>query len=369
MASHHEHHHADDTYFLDQICMVALSGAFGVICLSLYFIQKGMLNLLLGPQFHLFVLGSGVALVVVALIRARMLWSLAGSAQAHANDHVHDHAVESHGHSHSHDDCGHDHDHGDCGHEHEHSHAHAHSHSHGEGDHDHEHVATELAQSRAFGHTPSTEPIPSHSHADHDHGWAPWRYVVLLVPIILFLLGLPNKGPSIDVNKLATIDASHDAREEAMFYLTLAALGGDGYGPLAAVPLAAVAARQAADAEAQDVQAVDVKLLEGIAERTTDRDFWKGKAVRVRGQYAPQSDRAFALVRFRIQCCAGDAIQVSVPVVAKESIVNIKRSAWVEVVGRIDFRQLAKGGFETRVIVVKHDHVRECNPDLNPYLQ
>src|SRR5438445_166391 len=31
-----------------------------------------------------------------------------------------------------------------------------------------------------------------HDEADHDHGWAPWRYVVVLVPIILFLLGLPN---------------------------------------------------------------------------------------------------------------------------------------------------------------------------------
>ena len=25
-----------------------------------------------------------------------------------------------------------------------------------------------------------------HGHGDHDHDWAPWRYVLLLVPIILF---------------------------------------------------------------------------------------------------------------------------------------------------------------------------------------
>src|SRR5262245_48833415 len=94
MGSHHEHHHADDTYFLDQICMVALSGAFGVICLSLYFIQKSMLNLLLGQQFHAFVLGSGIALVVIAVIRAGMLWSMAGGNVGH--DHADNHDADNH---------------------------------------------------------------------------------------------------------------------------------------------------------------------------------------------------------------------------------------------------------------------------------
>jgi DUF1980 C-terminal domain len=362
MGSHHEHHHVDDTYFLDQICMVALSGGFGVICLSLYFIQKSMLNLLLGQQFHAFVLGSGIALVVVAVIRAAMLWSMAGGkALNDVHDHADDH--ETHEHSHSHEDC--DHDHGDCGHEHSPSHDHAHSHSHAESHHDHEHSHAEVAQSRAFGHTPIPAPAHghSHSHDDHDHGWAPWRYVVLLVPIILFLLGLPNKGPSVDVNKIAIFDASRDAHEEAIFFVTLAALSGDGYAPLGAM------AARAADSVAQDLQAVDVKLLEGIAEKKTDRDFWKGKAIRVRGQFVPQTDRVFSLVRFRIQCCAGDAIQVSIPVVAKENVNNVKAPAWVEVDGRIDFREDARGVHKTVVIVSKHDHVRECNPDLNPYLQ
>lgn len=363
MGSHHDHHDVDDTYFLDQICMVALSGGFGVICLSLYFIQKSMLNLLLGPQFHAFVLGSGIALVVIALIRAGMLWSMAGGkATSAGHDHADNH--DAHEHSHSHDDCAHDH--GDCGHEHSHGHSHAHSHSHADSEHDHEHSHAEVAQSRAFGHTPNPAPAHSHSHShdDHDHGWAPWRYVVLLVPIILFLLGLPNKGPSIDPNKLPPIDVSRDAHEEAMFYVTLAALSGDGYGPLGAV-----AARQGADVLAQDEQSVDVKLLESIAEKKTDRDYWKSKAIRVRGQFAAQTDRRFSLVRFRIQCCAGDAIQVSIPVLAKESIVGIKSPEWVEVRGRVDFRQDAKGGYTTVIVVAKQDHVQKCNPDLNPYLQ
>ena len=48
----HHHDHEDDTYFVDQLCMVGLSGAFGVICLCLYFWgapqgQQSMLDLLL----------------------------------------------------------------------------------------------------------------------------------------------------------------------------------------------------------------------------------------------------------------------------------------------------------------------------------
>src|SRR5712691_4220055 len=104
---HHDHthdhahaHHDGDTYYLDQICMVGISGAFGAICLALYIQNarateesQSMLRLLLGPQFHLFVLGSGIALVLVAAVRAVMLWRSTGRpAHAHTHhDHHHEH--------------------------------------------------------------------------------------------------------------------------------------------------------------------------------------------------------------------------------------------------------------------------------------
>src|SRR5436305_831344 len=56
--------------------------------------------------------------------------------------------------------------------------SHPHEHTH---DHDHDRA----------GHSQH-----DHDASDHDYGWAPLRYVLLLVPIILFLLGLPNKGPA-----------------------------------------------------------------------------------------------------------------------------------------------------------------------------
>ena len=104
MAEHtHDHahdHHDGDTYYLDQICMVGISGAFGAICLALYIANataaadgRPMLRLLLGEQFHLFVLVSGIALCVIAAVRGVTLWRSAGRpAHAHApHDHEHHH--------------------------------------------------------------------------------------------------------------------------------------------------------------------------------------------------------------------------------------------------------------------------------------
>ena len=363
------HHHDDDTYFLDQICMVALSGAFGVICLCLYFVQQGMLFRLLAPQFHLFVLMSGVVLLLIAVVLAGLLWSMA-SDQAQT-DAGHDDCCAAP--TVSHEDCGHDHghshSHADHGHSHSHEDSHSHSapaHSHSHGDHDHAHSHAAIAESRAFGHTPAA----SHSHAqahshgegsDHDHGWAPWRYVLLLIPIIFFMLGIPNKGPSFDVDGTKIIE--HDTTEDAVHgaaLVTFAVNPWEALGPMFA--------RQTADALSTDVEYVDVKRLEAMAANAADRDFYKGKAIRVRGQFIPRNDRYFEVGRFKIQCCAGDAIPIRIPVMAKESISGLKAQDWVELIGKLDFRE-SGGEMKTIIIVAKRSQVKSCPPDLNPYVQ
>lgn len=357
------HHHDDETYFLDQICMVALSGAFGVICLCLYFVQQGMLNRLLGPQFHLFVLASGAVLVVIAVLRAALLWSHAGVKEgpdACCQDqgdlslqHAHSHAtsIEDHERSHSHAES----------HAHSHSHG-SHSHSHADAGHDHAQAIKVMGSSPAFGHTPSPSHAHAHSnsHADHDHGWAPWRYVVLLVPIIFFLLGLPSKGPSINAKDLKGVDAGI---EDSLFAATQTLLSND-----VMSALSVVGAREA-DAITGEAEPMNVKRLEELANNPADREFYKNKVIRVRGQYMPQSERMFFMVRFRIQCCAADAIQLNIPMLAKDSITHVKPQSWVEVTGRVDFRAEAKGIHRTVILVSNRNHVVPCNPDLNPYVQ
>jgi uncharacterized membrane protein YraQ (UPF0718 family) len=182
-----EHSHDEgDSYFIDQLCMVGLSGAFGAICLCLWFWQTEMLRNLLADQFHLYVLLSGIALVVIAFTRGWVLWQQSRDpAFSHAHDHPHDNHAPAHTHEHAIQEKAPlqlavqtppAHEHGPaCAHDHDHEH--------------HEHAAP-AAPAKAHAHA-------DHDEADHDHGWAPWRYVVLLVPIILFLLGLPNRVPSV----------------------------------------------------------------------------------------------------------------------------------------------------------------------------
>src|SRR5262249_7438577 len=147
------------------------------------------------------VLISGAALTIMAFTRGIILWRQSrdpnfkpGCGHDHSHDHSHSHSHE-HQHAiqekaplhaavqaappHEHGPgCTHEHKPGEvCDHDHEHHHAHGVAHEHHIG---HAHVD------------------PAHAdEADHDHSWAPWRYVVILVPIILFLLGLPNAAPSI----------------------------------------------------------------------------------------------------------------------------------------------------------------------------
>jgi uncharacterized membrane protein YraQ (UPF0718 family) len=200
--SHDHTHDEPDSYFIDQLCMVGLSGAFGVICLCLFFVQTKMLADLLAAQFHPYVLLSGIALVVIAAARGWILWQQSRdpafrpghehdhSHHDHAHDHGHQHAVQekppmqvgvqpatARAHEHS---LGRSHEHerdAASGHDHVHHEPHEHhlGHAHAQHDHDHE-------------------------EADHDHGWAPWRYVVILVPIILFLLGIPDR--QVDITTL-----------------------------------------------------------------------------------------------------------------------------------------------------------------------
>lgn len=348
----HDHHHDGDSYFIDQLCMVGLSGAFGMICLVLWFWQSKMLGLMLGEQFHLYVLLSGFALVGLALVRAAILWSQSRDPEflkKHAHHHDHDHGHHHHEHAHAHaisekpahhqsvsslpmhehgPACGHEHKPGElCTHDHDHGHHHHHDHDHDE--------------------------------ADHDHGWAPWRYVVILVPIILFLLGLPNKPPPI----MAAEKGGLSPAQQAEPYLLGLGIGPD---PLSQLVHFGVALRQSGQGEP-----VDYKLLEAMASSPDRRAEWKNKVIEVRGQYSPMrgSDQLFMLVRLKISCCANDAVQLNVPMVCAEPIRDVNFSDWVKVTGRVDFKQQPNGSYFTVVYISKASDIVKTDPDPNPYIQ
>src|SRR5438552_5006317 len=153
--AHDQHHHDLSAYYTEQLCTIAFCGAFGGIAVAVY--ATGLINNVLAAGIlHYSLLAGGIALLVLVVLRAVALWFSVGEA---GPDHHHDHGDSCCGHDHEHEHAVTTATHGlplvtDTGHEHHHEHDHSHSHSHD-------------------GH-------------DHDHSWAPVRYIVLLVPVLLY---------------------------------------------------------------------------------------------------------------------------------------------------------------------------------------
>jgi len=353
MAAHQ--HHDDEAYYLDQLCMIALSGAFGVICLALYFWQQWMLRLLLDPKFFQFILVSGVILVVLSVIRGYLLWCEVGqdAAAPHAAG-GHDHG--GHSHSHGHDHGGHAHSHGGEAHA-EHAHSHGGSEcSHDHGGHAHSHGGAAPAAAAELHH------YEDHDEEDHEHGWAPWRYVLVLAPIIFFLLGLPNKGPKVVAEEVdRTIETIRGLESFAATIPTPAPIPVNAFGLIAL---------RLKDAIVQDGPQVGYKELEGYSRDDASRDRWKGKTVKVKGQYSPdpRSATRFNLARFRINCCANDAIPLNVPMLAAEPLTSIRPGDWIEVTGRVEFLKTGES-YRTVLMTQGPATVKPTDPDANPYVQ
>ncbi len=176
----------------------------------------------------------------------------------------------------------HTHDHDHCGHNHDHCHH----------DHDHDHAH-------------------DHDHG-HDHGWAPWRYVVLLLPVVLYFLNLPNQGFSADAG------------------------GGDLSGLALNLP----------ESLRSSGERVDVGFMELQQASLTpeNREFYEGKIVTLVGQYMGRDPKRFTLKRYKINCCAADAVPLNAIIMVSDKSPDkvdpdAYREKWVQVTGRIHFFQ------------------------------
>jgi hypothetical protein len=328
----HTHHHDDGSYYMEQVCTIVISGLLGLVAILLY--TSGKINLLLNPKLHWTVLAGGIALVLLAAVRALAVWLPALTRQAAAHDHDHDH------------EHAHDHDHSHCDHDHAHDHHHDHAHCDHDHDHDHDHAH---AAGVPHSHGEGNGGAGADDDHGHDHGWAPWRYAVLMLPVVLFFLNLPNEG-------FRTLEAADvqglDAKQEKV--------ADKGFDP-----------------------ELGFRELEGAAYSQDRRDFFEGKTVRLKGQFAPSSsDRMFSLVRFKINCCAADAIPLSAVIMLdpdSKAQLNPAEYAgkWVEVTGQVQFRAREKNGRQewVTVILVKPDEdhplsrlIVETQPDNRPFI-
>ena len=170
------------------------------------------------------------------------------------------------------------------------------------------------AEERLLGEHPG-EHRHEHDHG-HEHAWAPWRFVVLLLPVVLYFL-IPTEA----------LNAAYGLKVGA----------GDVSGPGKDVT------SKGADFT------VDFTQLEMAALRPDLRDFYEGKTVRLTGKYVGDDSRQFTLVRYKINCCAADAVPLNAVIMidpkSKTQLPLSKlRNQWVQVTGQVQFLQRRDNG-------------------------
>jgi hypothetical protein len=315
----HDHQHSGESYYLDQLCTIGICAAIGLVMFLLWY--WGSLYYL-KSTFAVFVMLGGSALMILAAIRGIALWITVGRDKKKSV------AVHQHHHHHSHD------------HLHDHTHCHDHDHDH---HHHHEHESAAAITEKPGGSTGfSSVPLQvvhqhgdhDHDHGDaghydegHDHGWAPWRYAVLVLPVVLFLLDVPPRS------------SSEDLADDGIPYLSYAKV----------------------EQAAKDPQA---------------RIDFKDKRTHLRGWFSapatadPQHLMEFKLIRFRINCCAIDAVPVNLVVRVRpgEQSINAEdyQGKWVDLTGQLAFEPV----LDSFVTVLWLDKIEARDkPDARQYIE
>ncbi len=299
----HSHSHAggegQGTFFLDQLFTVLTCGALGVTAVIMVrnrFFEK---TNLLDPWFFTPVLLGGAVVVALVVIRAIAVWKLSKVTALNPDGTPATPGA----------DCGFDHPTGvGCGFDH------GGGASHGDDDH------------------------------DHDHGWAPWRYIVLIIPVLLFLLNLPREGLSETRLKNEGAGASLANPKRPLSF----AVGG-----VAMLPKSILTGKQ-------DEVIVGFRELAEASARKLSRENLEGKIATVRGQFYRLGDKEFTLYRVNMTCCAADAVPLKVRIETPDVIQNMKHGTWISVKGEVSFALTAKGDEYVPIITLA------TNNDIQP---
>jgi hypothetical protein len=337
--AHDHHHHDASSYYTEQLFTIAIAGALGMVACLLWY--NNLLGLILHPKFHLWVVLGGAALLVLVVIRAAALWfSVAEPVAVPVHDHDHEHC-----------DHDHTHDHGVTSRAAKTASTGVVTETQGkastavvEGAHTHSH-APPMAGHHHHDHEHNHEHNHEHTH-DHEHGWAPWRYVVLLLPVVLYFLHLPNEGFSSQVRGLNFTGIKVDGSV----------------------------------VDQHKVTHVGFLELEAAAKSPEQRAFYQGKTVRLTGRYVGDDPTRFSLIRYKINCCAADAIPLNSLIMldpkAEERLPYQQlRNKWVEVTGLIQFVQRPDNNEYVTALILRptpekplSELIQEVPQDNNPYV-
>jgi hypothetical protein len=303
--AHARSHEGQSTYYLEQTCTIAACGTMAGVCIWLY-VQGGLWNIL-KPDQHLAVLVGGIGLLLLALIRVSAAWNTVGRSAVNCRNRI---PADSHDHFH---------------------------HRH----HDHAYRDHAIYRPTRPAHLgwPGVRDVSNPRSRNHDI--APWRYALMILPVVLFLLGLPQAGG---------MNAGNFEGPDGNFTIDDTAANGEG-----------------------------VLISFGQLVRATNdremRDKLEGATVRVIGQYQGDHSDYFTLVRYKINGGRTDAIYlqalIGVDTQSGKCPINPEtyRNHWVQITGKLSFN-LNDANYPVIRLSPKvaddQDVVKFVPPDSNP---
>ena len=245
----HDHGHGLSDYYLEQLVTVFICGGLGLTAVLSY--TFGRLDVILVRELRPWVLAGGVLLLLATAVRAVSLWRSVAPA---AHDHGHDEPGHVHG-----PDCGHD-----------------------------------------------------HSADDHGHmpGGIYLKTIPLTIPLILFVMGLPNSSGFSQENIERRL-----GKAEALGEIT------------------------EVSAKDGDTLTLDFAELNMAAYDPGKREAYEGRKVRVKGQLKKVSEKEYELFKLKMTCCAADMIplkaRIRSDIVVPQSL--FREQEWVSVEGVLQF--------------------------------
>ena len=171
--------------------------------------------------------------------------------------------------------------------------------------------------------TPTVTAPGDGEHEEHNHGWAPWTYAILIIPAVLFFLGLPEDGYAKRGAKNYELDPTVYQKCVAFAHLT----GGMVFPELNR-------------SEKVHLRFSDMVV---IASRESSRRHYEGKTVTLRGMFVgiPGKDMEFTLKRVKVTCCGADATMLQSRIVSTTPLPRFREEEWVEIEGQLSFAKVA----------------------------
>lgn len=160
---------------------------------------------------------------------------------------------------------------------------------------------------------------------------------------------------------------------------------------LLGLPTEVFNASQALDANQVEASSRDIKdkgedfgvtftQLERAAGTVESRSFYEGKTVRLTGRFVGDDDKRFTLIRYKINCCAADAVPLNSvimvdPKISERIPLQKLRNQWVQVTGKVQFlKKIGKEEHVSSLILTPAEGktldslIEIVPPDANPYV-